>query len=196
MPSVGVACHENNRVWQKLPFLLRRADFYVTRFAWQRTPEAARPWPCERDAGRTKNLGGAMTRDQIVERNVFKVRLFIDAWEALDPDVAMACLSDDIVYINQPLAPVVGQHDVRQIVAGIMKLTRKVRWELRSCFGRGNTVVTERLDCWDFDGQGWGLKLPCIGMFDVDDAGKICGWRDYFDNRMWFDNGGPTLHLD
>ena len=33
---------------------------------------------------------------------------------------------------------------------------------------------TERLDCWDFDGKGWGLKLPCIGMFDLNDEGKIC----------------------
>ena len=87
-----------------------------------------------------------MTEEEKIARNVFKVRLFIDAWEALDPDVAMACLSDDIVYINQPLAPVVGQHDVRKIVAGIMKLTSHVHWELRNCFGRGNTVVTERLD--------------------------------------------------
>lgn len=137
-----------------------------------------------------------MTADEIVARNVHKVRLFIDAWEAIDPDVAMACLADNIVYINQPLAPVVGQANVRRIVAGIMAKTVRVRWELRSLFGRGPTVVTERLDCWDFNGRGWGLKLPCIGMFDLDDTGKICGWRDYFDNRLWFDNGGPTLHLD
>jgi hypothetical protein len=26
-----------------------------------------------------------MTQDEIVARNVFKVRLFIDAWEAVDP---------------------------------------------------------------------------------------------------------------
>ena len=95
-----------------------------------------------------------MTQDEIVERNVFKVRLFIDAWRAVDPDVAMACLSDDIVYINQPLEPVVGQQDVRKIVAGILQLSQRVHWELRNCFGHGNTVVTERLDCWDFDGQG------------------------------------------
>jgi len=137
-----------------------------------------------------------MTEQERVERNCAKVRLFIDAWGCIDPDVAMACLSDDIVYINQPLAPVVGQKDVRKIVAGIMQLSKKVHWELRNVFGRGNTVVTERMDCWDFNGEGWGLKLPCIGMFDVNEEGKICGWRDYFDNRLWFDNGGPTLHLD
>lgn len=101
-----------------------------------------------------------MTEEEKIARNYFKVRMFVDAWEALDPDVAMACLSDDIVYINQPLAPVIGQRDVRKIVAGIMKLTRACHWELRNCFGRGNTVVTERLDCWDFDGRGWASSCP------------------------------------
>lgn len=137
-----------------------------------------------------------MTKEERIARNVAKVREFIDCWEALDSDHAMRCLSEDIVYINQPLEPVVGQRDVRRIVDGIMKLSTRVHWELRNCFGRGDVVVTERLDLWDFDGRGWGLKLPCIGMFDIDDDGRICGWRDYFDNRMWFANGGPTLHLD
>ena len=137
-----------------------------------------------------------MSESETVKRNVAIVRQFIDAWGDVDPDAAMACLSDDIVYINQPLDPVVGQQNVRQIVAGIMELSMAVNWELRNCFGHGNTVTTERLDYWDFDGNGWGLKLPCIGMFDVNEAGLICGWRDYFDNKMWLDNGGPTLHLD
>lgn len=137
-----------------------------------------------------------MSEPVIVKRNCAKVREFIDAWGDVDCDATMGCLSDDIVYINQPLDPVVGQKDVRKIVDGIMQLSCAVNWELRNCFGYGNTVVTERLDMWDFDGRGWGLKLPCIGMFDVNEAGLICGWRDYFDNKMWFDNGGPVLHLD
>jgi limonene-1,2-epoxide hydrolase len=137
-----------------------------------------------------------MSDPAVVERNVAKVREFIDAWGAIDVDAAMACLSDDIEYINLPLEPIVGQKDVRRIVDGIMKLSKKIHWELINIFGHGNVVTTERLDHWDFDGKGWGLKLPCIGMFDLNDAGQICGWRDYFDNRMWFENGGPVLHLD
>lgn len=35
----------------------------------------------------------------------------------------MACLSDDIVYINQPLEPVIGQGDVRTPVEGIMQFS-------------------------------------------------------------------------
>ena len=137
-----------------------------------------------------------MNEAEKVARNVAKVREFIDCWEAIDCDHAMRCLSNDIVYINQPLAPVVGQKDVRKIVDGILKLSTRVHWELRNCFGHGNVVVSERLDLWDFDGKGWGLKLPCIGMFNLDEEGQICGWSDYFDNQMWFANGGPTLHLD
>ena len=133
--------------------------------------------------------------DPIVARNEQVVRRFIDAWAVLDVDAAMACLAPDIVYINQPLDPVVGLDDVRKIIQGIMGRTKRVEWKLLNVFGRGNIIGTERLDCWDFDGKGWGLKLPCIGMFDLNEEGKICGWRDYFDNRTWFENGGPTLHV-
>jgi limonene-1,2-epoxide hydrolase len=134
-------------------------------------------------------------KDPMVTRNEQVVRRFIDAWAALDVDAAMACLAAEIVYINQPLGPVIGLNDVRKIIKGILDRTKKVEWKLLNVFGRGNTVCTERLDCWDFDGKGWGLKLPCIGMFDLNEEGKICGWRDYFDNQMWFKNGGPTLHV-
>jgi limonene-1,2-epoxide hydrolase len=32
-------------------------------------------------------------------------------------------------------------------------------------------------------------------MFDLNDDGKITGWRDYFDIALWTNNGGPTLEL-
>jgi len=134
-------------------------------------------------------------KDPVVARNEKVVRRFIDAWAALDVEAAVACLAPNIVYINQPLEPVVGLPNVRKIIQGILEQTKKVEWKLLNVFGRGNTICTERLDCWDFDGKGWGLKLPCIGMFDLDADGKICGWRDYFDNKLWFKNGGPSLHI-
>jgi len=137
----------------------------------------------------------SIEKDPIVARNERVVRRFIDAWAALDVEAAMACLAPHIVYINQPLEPVVGLASVRRIIQGILEQTKRVEWKLVNIFGRGNIICTERLDCWDFDGNGWGLKLPCIGMFDLDADGKICGWRDYFDNRLWFKNGGPQLHI-
>lgn len=131
-----------------------------------------------------------------IARNEQVVVRFIDAWAAKDVQACMACLSPKIVYINQPLEPVIGKPDVRKIIQGILDVTRRVEWKLSNVFGRGNTVCTERLDCWDFDGNGWSVQLPCVGMFDLDEQGLIVGWRDYFDNETWFKNGGARLTFD
>jgi limonene-1,2-epoxide hydrolase len=57
------------------------------------------------------------------------------------------------------------------------------RFKLLNLFGFGNKVVTERLDCWDWDGKGFTLKLPVCGMFELNEAGKIYEWREYYDNE-------------
>jgi hypothetical protein len=62
----------------------------------------------------------------------------------------MACLSHAIIYIKQPRAPVVGQADLRKIVAGILRLSKAVHSELCNCFGPEKKVVTERVDHWDW----------------------------------------------
>jgi ketosteroid isomerase-like protein len=67
----------------------------------------------------------SIEQDAVVVRNEKVVRRFIDAWAALDVDAAMACIADDIVYINQPLEPVVGSANVRKIIQGILERTRK-----------------------------------------------------------------------
>lgn len=83
---------------------------------------------------------------------------------------------------------------MRKIVAGIMKLSKKVHWELRNCFGHGNVVVTERLDQWDWDATGaWQLALPVCGMFELTVNGHIIEWREYYDNELWRKHGGPSL---
>ena len=80
----------------------------------------------------------SIKQDAVVARNEKVVRRFIDAWAALDVDAAMACIADNIVYINQPLEPVVGSANVRKIIQGILERTRKVEWKLLNVFGRGN----------------------------------------------------------
>ena len=50
----------------------------------------------------------SVKEDAVVARNEKIVRRFIDAWAALDVEAAMACLADNIIYINQPIEPVVG----------------------------------------------------------------------------------------
>jgi limonene-1,2-epoxide hydrolase len=41
-------------------------------------------------------------------------------------------------------------------------------------FGKGNRVVIERVDKWDWDGSStWQLKLHACGMFELTEDGKI-----------------------
>jgi limonene-1,2-epoxide hydrolase len=73
-------------------------------------------------------------KDTVVARNEKVVRRFIDAWAALDVEAAMVCLAPNIVYINQPLEPVVGLVNVRKIIQGILDRTKKVEWKLLNVY--------------------------------------------------------------
>ena len=135
------------------------------------------------------------SKNPTVIRNEKVVAEFIEAWHKMDLEAAMALLAPEIEYINQPLEPIVGRSGVRTLIKALMDQSHSIEFKLISLFGAGDNVCTERLDCWDFDGKGVGLRLPCVGMFDVNADGKICGWRDYFDISYWHAHGGPKLEL-
>lgn len=56
-----------------------------------------------------------------------------------------------------------------------------IRIENLAVAGLGRTVLTERID-YMLDAQGaTKMQVRCMGAFEVDDAGKIVRWTDYFD---------------
>jgi limonene-1,2-epoxide hydrolase len=128
-------------------------------------------------------------------RNEAVVRAFLRGWDDQDLDAAMAQCAPDIVYLNQPLPPIVGQADVRKLIGSLLQPAKKVRFKLLNLFGAGNLVVAERLDQWDWDGNGFTLKLPVTGIFELTPDGKIREWREYYDNAHWTKYGGPSLEL-
>jgi len=68
---------------------------------------------------------------------------------------------------------------------------------------RNEKIVRDFLHAWenkDFNGVVGALSpdifyhnIPQEPIVDIDDAGKITSWRDYFDLQFWVDNGGPPL---
>jgi limonene-1,2-epoxide hydrolase len=128
-------------------------------------------------------------------RNEAIVRAFLRGWDDQDLDAAMAQCAPDIVYLNQPLSPIVGQADVAKLIGSLLQPAKKVRFKLLNLFGAGNLVVAERLDQWDWDGNGFTLKLPVTGVFELTPDGKIREWREYYDNTHWTRYGGPSLEL-
>ena len=104
---------------------------------------------------------------------------FCAAWANLDTDELMGYFADDGVYYNMPSEPWEGAAAVRAGIDGFLKGWSKTEWELLNIAANGNTVIAERVDRTDVGGKH--VDLPCVGVFELDAAGKIKIWRDYFD---------------
>jgi limonene-1,2-epoxide hydrolase len=106
------------------------------------------------------------------------VREFCDAFAAHDAEALRPYFTDDVVYHNIPMDPVVGTDATVAFLAGFLGMCNKMEFEIRHLAVRGDAVLTERVDTFTM-GQVV-APLPVMGTFEVRD-GKICAWRDYFD---------------
>jgi limonene-1,2-epoxide hydrolase len=119
-----------------------------------------------------------MTDDQPID----VVRRFCAAWGTQDLDTIIGFFTDDAVYHNIPLAPVVGPAQIRATIEGFSGGVESIEFRLDAIAADGGTVLTERLDIFRFaNGQ---IDLPVMGTFEVVD-GKIAAWRDYFDMNQF-----------
>ncbi len=116
------------------------------------------------------------------------VRRFCAAWTTGDLDTIGAFFTDDAVYHNIPVAPVVGPAQIKATIKGFSGGVESIEFRLDAIAADGPTVLTERLDIFTFaNGR---IELPVMGTFEVRD-GKIAAWRDYFDMAMFL-NQIPT----
>lgn len=137
-------------------------------------------------------LAAAKAPDGTLEaRNEKIVGDFIDAWGNQDLEAIMSAFASDIVYHNIPFKPLEGLDSCRKFIAPFMTAAKNVEFKTSKLAAVGNTVYTERVDCFEMGGAK--LELPVAGIFDIDNDGKISGWRDYFDAKTWADQGGPAV---
>jgi len=106
------------------------------------------------------------------------VSQFCAAWAAGDLDAIVAFFTDDAIYHNMPLAPVVGPAQIRTTIEAFTGAVESVEFRVDAIAVTGNTVLTERVDVFLFPTAR--VELPVMGAFEVID-GKIAAWRDYFD---------------
>ena len=113
----------------------------------------------------------ASTPTQVVEA-------FCDAIAGGDLDKVIAFFTDDAVYHNIPLEPVVGPAAIRTTIEGFTGAVESLEFRVLAIAATGSTVLTERVDVFHFPGSS--IELPVMGAFDVV-GDQISGWRDYFD---------------
>ena len=108
------------------------------------------------------------------------VRRFCEAWSArpLDAQALAGYFSDDAVYHNIPIDPVIGPEAIRTFIEGFLTGIDSVEFQLRAIAADGDVVLTERVDV--FVAPGKRLELPVMGTFELR-GGRIAAWRDYFD---------------
>lgn len=97
---------------------------------------------------------------------------------AKDLDGACEMVSADIEYDNVPMGKNHGPDEMKAfltpMVAGL-----DAEFIVHRETTTGNTVMNERTDRFVFGDKQH--DLPVMGVFEIDDQGKIRLWRDYFD---------------
>jgi limonene-1,2-epoxide hydrolase len=106
------------------------------------------------------------------------VREFCAAFEKNDAEALRPYFTDNIVYHNMPMDPIVGIEPTIEFITGFFGMFENVRFEILHLAVQGDAVLTERVDT--FERGGTASALPVMGAFDIRD-GRICAWRDYFD---------------
>ncbi len=103
---------------------------------------------------------------------------FIAAWNRMDIDAAFAMMADDVVWDSIPLGPATGIAACRALMAGFPP-AEGIEFVVHHIVADGPVVLTERTDRFLVGGQWRDIRL--MGIFEIDDDGKIAHWRDYFD---------------
>jgi limonene-1,2-epoxide hydrolase len=75
--------------------------------------------------------------------------------------------------------PFVGHEAIREELLRQDPIFGDIQVELLNFASAGNTVFVERVDWFTMNGKRAGVHA--VGVFEVDDSGKVAIWRDYFD---------------
>lgn len=115
------------------------------------------------------------------------VRRFCAAWsDNLGPVELAAFFTDDAVYHNIPLAPVVGRKAIADTIATFIRPgppgIESIEFRVMNIAAEGPVVMTERVDVFRLGHKSF--ELPVMGTFEISD-GKISAWRDYFDMNQF-----------
>jgi limonene-1,2-epoxide hydrolase len=103
------------------------------------------------------------------------------AWTRINLDEIMTYFTADAVWDNVPMnAPAKGAAAIREMTQGFLKDMTSFDVKLLKTLHVGNVLVNERVDTVVMK-NGKKAAIPVVGVFELNDAGKITVWRDYFD---------------
>jgi limonene-1,2-epoxide hydrolase len=122
-----------------------------------------------------------------MESPIDVVRRFCGAWSDNIGTVELAAFfTDDAVYHNIPMEPVIGRKAIANTIASFIRPgppgIEAIEFRVINISADGPVVMTERVDVFTLPDKSF--ELPVMGTFEVSD-GKIYAWRDYFDMNQF-----------
>ena len=118
-----------------------------------------------------------MTKDR-----EFVVRSFLDSSVEGDVQRSLDHFTADATYrVNAWNAPFRGIEAIRSDFERQRSLWSDFRYEFLEMAIVGSTVLAERIDTVRMAGKD--ITIHAVGVFEVDDAGKITDWREYYDMK-------------
>ena len=122
------------------------------------------------------------------------VRRFCAVWPTLDLQGDLKPLldffTDDAVYHNIPVDPVVGKDAIRATINMFATGVDRIEFRVGNISADGAAVLTERVDVFTLS-DGRSIELPVMGTFEVA-GGRIAAWRDYFDLNQFMSQLAPS----
>jgi limonene-1,2-epoxide hydrolase len=110
---------------------------------------------------------------------------FLAGWSVGDARTLADSFTEDAVVWNDMRNTVRGREAIHEHLKTHLSVISDCKIEVLAIASEGNMVFTERVDRMKV--MGAPLELPVAGVFEVDDAGKLTAWRDYFDLNMVMD---------
>jgi len=122
-----------------------------------------------------------------MESPIEVVRRFCAAWsDDIGAAELAAFFTDNAVYHNIPLTPVIGREAIAKTIASFIRPgapgIESIEFRVLNIAADGPVVMTERLDVFKLPNKSFDLQV--MGTFEVKD-GKIKAWRDYFDQNQF-----------
>lgn len=102
-----------------------------------------------------------------------------DAFGRMRIDEILPYFADDAVYHKIPLAKFKGHAEITETLQEFFVEGLQVTFEVSHMVSRDHLILVERVTRVRKDGSE--RAIPIMAIFEMNDAGKIQAWRDYFD---------------
>lgn len=120
-------------------------------------------------------------------------RAMIDAWNAMDWDLAASMLTEDSVLHSMMIDPIEGRDAIHKRISGLGALAESIDLKLNNIGVINGTLYMERLDTFVCNGKPG--ATPVCGALEFE-GDKIKVWREYYDRHHLLTEMGVAQDFD